>query len=221
MRFDIVRIEAVADHEAVGIARFQIARGGLDGQHADQAGLFAERDRKLRIGAAASGEDHGRVLERIGVGRLRQMLTRRPSRLRRAASTLACKARTRRAETMRAATPAGRRRAASTALHDRRSVSSRPAQATTGTIGVRRVMSRVSQFASAVVGGGLRVGEHDRGRVGSGNGGRGIGARRLDHRKGACGRIALRSVRGTVVGDDDNRALQRHAIRQCYWKDDA
>ena len=64
-RFDIARTEAVAEHQTVGVAGFEIARGGFDAERADGAGAFADRDRERRVSAAAAGDDHGGIVERI------------------------------------------------------------------------------------------------------------------------------------------------------------
>ena len=94
-RLDIARAEAVAEHKAVGVARFQIARGGLDAERADGAGAFADRDRERRISAAAAGDDHGGVVERIVARHVGKRMAVGSAPSRRGASREPCKLRAR------------------------------------------------------------------------------------------------------------------------------
>ena len=80
-RLDDARTETVADDHAVDVAGVERARRALDAERADEADTLADGDRKLRIGAAAAGDQHGRFLERIGVRQLRHALAARGQRL--------------------------------------------------------------------------------------------------------------------------------------------
>ena len=66
-RLDDPRPEAVADHQPVDVAAVERAGGAFDAERADQTDPLADRDRELRIGAAATGDQHGRLVERIGI----------------------------------------------------------------------------------------------------------------------------------------------------------
>ncbi len=147
--FDALRVEAIADHEAVGIARLEKAGGGFDGEDADQTGMLADADRKLRIGAPASGEDDRGIFDGIAARCLRYGFPGGLSGLGAAQDTLACSVRTRSTDATRAVTAAGVASRPIINASRYESVSSGPAQATTGTIGVLRVMSRDRHSASA------------------------------------------------------------------------
>ena len=79
-RLDDARSKTFADHHAVDIARIERARGALDAERADDADPLADRDRQFRIGAAAPGDQHGRLVERIACRQIRQRLAARGER---------------------------------------------------------------------------------------------------------------------------------------------
>ncbi len=75
-----LRAETVADHHAVDVAGIERARRAFDGERADHADLFADRDRQRRIRAAAAGDQHACLVERIGARQFRQLLAARGER---------------------------------------------------------------------------------------------------------------------------------------------
>ena len=94
-RFDDARAEAVADDHAVDVAGIERARRALDAERADEADPLADRNRKLRIVAAAAGDQNRRFIERI-VGRHFRHAARRGRKASPCgASTVPCSARMR------------------------------------------------------------------------------------------------------------------------------
>ena len=71
--FDHARRKAVADHDAVDVARFEMFVGGLDAERAEHADAFAHGDTQRRIKRAAAGDQHGRILKRIADRQRRQL----------------------------------------------------------------------------------------------------------------------------------------------------
>ena len=80
-RLDDARTKSVADHHAVDVAGIERARRAFDAERADEADAFADGDGKLRIGAAAAGDQHGRLFERVAVRQFRDGLAARGERL--------------------------------------------------------------------------------------------------------------------------------------------
>ena len=80
-RLDDARPEAVADHQSVDVARIERSGGALDAERADEPDALADGDRKLRIGAAAAGDQHGGFFERIGIRQLGHALAAGGERL--------------------------------------------------------------------------------------------------------------------------------------------
>ena len=101
-RLDDTRAETVADHQAVDVARVERARRALDAERADQADAFADRDRELRIGPAAAGDQHGRFVERVAVRQFRHASRRSEIERSIRRSTVPCSVR------MRSAAPSRR-----------------------------------------------------------------------------------------------------------------
>ena len=81
---------------------------------------------------------------------------------------------------------------------------------TMGMKGTASATWRASAAAACAVGG-IRLGQHDGGRLDLGRGGRRAGPGRLDDRECAGVGEGLRQAAGGLVGDDEDRTLQRHA----------
>ena len=65
----------------VDVAGIERAGGALDAERADEPDALADGDRKLRIGTAAAGDQHGGVFERIGIRQLGHALAAGDERL--------------------------------------------------------------------------------------------------------------------------------------------
>ena len=72
-RFDGARPKALAEDEPVDFLGVEMARGVLDAERADRADARADRGGKRGIAAAAPDHQHGRLVERIAVGELRNL----------------------------------------------------------------------------------------------------------------------------------------------------
>ena len=63
-------VEAVANHDAIDVARAKVAACGIERECAGQSHALADRYRQGRKVAAAACDEHGRVLERIVLRKL-------------------------------------------------------------------------------------------------------------------------------------------------------
>ena len=207
--FDIAGMEAVADQEAVGVARLQITRRRLDAQHADHAALFADRNAESGI-AARRGRprprsrhraDRSPVLPEARGRRSRGMAARR--------NTLACRLRTRSADDN-----AGRDGLRRGVGGNRQgfAIVQRVAIRDAGDHRNDRYRGRnvlVERLRERFIAGCACV-EHNGGRLGRGDRGRCLGSVASTSGKAPGGRQGVDQFRRRIFGDDDKRALQCH-----------
>ena len=79
---DHARRKAVADHDAVDVARGEMLGGGLHAERAQHLDALADGDAERGIERAAAGDQHGRVVERVADRQRRQLAAMRARRSR-------------------------------------------------------------------------------------------------------------------------------------------
>ncbi len=207
--------KTVADHHAVDVARIERPRGAFDGERADHADLLADRDRQSRIRAAAAGDQHACLIERIGARQFRQLLAARRQRAH-AAQYGAMQ----RADAERRRQPphqplrrgvGGNRKC----IRDRRAAVVAAARndrheqaAALGPLLAQQIRQRRDAR-------GVRadIGENDRFGLDRSKRGGGVAPGRFDDRKAAGRTQSVDNLGRWAVGNNGERTLQRHGTR--------
>ena len=207
--FDRRRAEAFADDDAVDVAIVEIARGGLDAERPDDADPLADRDGQRRVAAPASRHQHGGVVERIGVGQQRHV-----GAVVAQGVDAAQHRRVQGAHAQRRSEP-GDDLLVGGAGADRQHVEDggaaivdprhhRHERRRHGVDGVHQLVGLALDRR------GIRIGEQHGRRLDFGDRLRGLGERALDHRKSAGPRERGDELAIGAIGDDEDRARQRH-----------
>ncbi len=219
-RLDHARAKTLADHHAVDVAIVERAGCALDRQGADHAHPLADRDRQARVRAAAPGDQHGRLVERIGSREFRQLLAVRGERAA-AAQHRAVQG----ANAQRRAQPAEeprRRRMGG----DRQRVGHRRGAVVAGAgddrhVNPAGVLPLRGQDICQRGGAGAirtRLGQNHRFRLDRGERGRRIVPGRFDDREAAGRAQRLDQIRCRAVGNDGERTLQRHGENAGFYE---
>ena len=207
-RIDRAGGEAVADHDAVDLARLEAAGGVVDAERADHAHALADRDAQRRMVAATADQQHGRIVERIAVRQFGDDIAFGLEGFR-----AADHGRMQRAKPQRAR-DAGDQLLGGRVVGDRQCIgqNGRGVLADTyehGNEG-RGLGDLAGERGCRVAIGGVGLAQHDGGRLDLGRRGSRTGPGRLDHRERAGFGEGLRQAVPGLVGDDEDRTLQRH-----------